>query len=157
MEADAPLFEIRMVAHRSLSARGMRAVILLLSGAGSLIGLLFWRLGAWPVPGFCGMELLLACLLLRRNARDGQASETILLHADALLLRRTDRHGDASEVRLAPFRLRVELQDRPASPLRVRLVGSGRSEEIGRLLGEEERRELARRLRAALLRCGPRR
>lgn len=151
--ADAPLFETRIVAHRSLSARGLRNVILLLTLASLLIGTLLWSLGAWPVPGFCGVEVLAACLLLRRNARGGQASEAITLLSHVLLLHRTDTRGRARETRLSPFWLRVELLDRPAAPVRVRLVGHGVDEEVGALLGENARRALADALRAALRRC----
>src|ERR1700712_637372 len=86
---DLPLFEIRMLANRRLLPRAMRRVILLLTGASLLISALFWHLGAWPVPGFCGAEVLVACLLLRRNARGGRASEAIVLRPDVLLLSRT--------------------------------------------------------------------
>lgn len=148
-----PLFETRMVANRSLSARGMRLVILLLTAASLLIGLLFWSLGAWPVPGFCGAEVLVAVMLLRRNARGARACEIITLHSHVLLLSRTDTHGRTRELRLAPFWLKVMLRDRPAAPVRVRLVGHGVDEEIGCLLGEAARRDLARSLNAALQRC----
>ena len=148
-----PIFETRIVAHRSLSARALRNVILLLTGASLLIGTLLWSMGAWPVPGFCGIEVLLACLLLRRNARAGQASEAITLLSNVLLLRRTDARGRTSETRLPPFWLRVEVMDRPAAPVRVRLVGHGVSEEVGALLGENARRALAQALRTALRRC----
>lgn len=154
MQTDpVPLFETRMVANRSLSVRGMRLVILLLAGASLLIGLLFWSLGAWPVPGFCGAEVLVAALLLRRNARGARACETITLHAHVLLLSRTDANGHTSEVRLAPFWLKVMLRDQPAAPVRVRLVGHGIDEEIGGLLGEAARRDLASSLNAALQSC----
>jgi uncharacterized membrane protein len=149
---DAPLFELRMLANRSLSARGMRLLILLLTSASLLIGALFWHLGAWPVPGFCGMEVLLACVLLRRNAR-GHASEIIILHPNVLLLSRTDASGRTRESRLLPFWLKVALLDQPGTPVRVRLVGHGVSEEVGSLLGEEARRKLARTLRDALRNC----
>lgn len=151
--ADTPLFETRMMANRSLSAHGLRIVMLLLTGASLLIGALLWSLGAWPVPGFCGVEVLVACLLLRRNARDGRMSEAIVLRPDVLLVSRTDARGRRSEVRLSPFWLRVELLDRPALPVRVRLVGHGVDEEVGGLLGEEPRRRLAHAVRAALHRC----
>ncbi len=149
---DVPLFEVRMLANRSLSVRGMRVLILLLTGASLLIGMLFWHLGAWPVPGFCGLEVLLACMLLRRNAR-GQASEVIILHPDVLLLSRTDASGRTRESRLLPFWLKVALLDKPGTPVRVRLVGHGVSEEVGSLLGEEARRKLAGTLRDALHNC----
>ena len=150
---DLPLFEIRMLANRSLSARGMRAVILLLTGASLLIGALFWYLGAWPVPGFCGAEVLVACLLLRRTARGARASEVIVLRPDVLLLSRTDGTGRTSETRILPFWLKVAVLDRPEAALRVRLVGHGISEEIGGLLGEDARRKLARSLESALTKC----
>ncbi len=149
---EPPLFETRIAANRSLSARGMRLVILLLTAASLLIGTLFWWLGAWPVPGFCGVEVLLACLLLRRNARDARAERIVLRH-DLLLLSRVGARGEASETRLSPSWLRVELSDRPASAVRVRLVGHGVREEVGALLGEAGRRGLARELETALRRC----
>jgi uncharacterized membrane protein len=152
-DADPPLFEIRMAANRSLSAGGLRIVILLLTAASLLVGLLFWSMGAWPVPGFCGLEVLVAVWLLRRSARATRATEAIVLSRESLLLRRTDMRGTASETRLPPFWLRVELLDRPAAPVRVRLVGHGISEEVGGLLGEDARRDLARALRAALQHC----
>lgn len=152
-DADLPLFEIRMLANRSLSARGMRLLILLLTGASLLIGTLFWCLGAWPVPGFCGAEILVACLLLRRNARGGRASEVIILRPHVLLLSRTDRAGRTDEIRLFPFWLKVAVLDRPGTVLRVRLVGHGISEDVGGLLGEDARRKLARSLEAALEMC----
>ena len=150
---EPPLFETRIAANRSLSARGTRLVILLLTAASLLIGTLFWWLGAWPVPGFCGLEVLLACVLLRRNARDARA-ERIVLRPDLLLLSRVGPRGEASETRLSTSWLRVELSDRPAAPVRVRLVGHGVREEVGGLLGEAARRALARDLDAALRRCG---
>lgn len=148
-----PLFETRILANRSLSARALRNVILLLTVASLLIGTLLWSLGAWPVPGFCGVEVLVACLLLRRNARGGRATEAITLLSNVLLLHRTDARGRASETRLSPFWLRVELMDQPAAPVRVRLVGHGVNEEVGSLLGEDARRRLARALRHALRQC----
>ena len=153
MHADEPpLFETRISANRSLTARGTRLVILLLTAASLLIGTLFWWLGAWPVPGFCGVEVLLACLLLRHSARDARI-ERIVLRPDVLLLSRVGARGEASETRLSPAWLRVELSDLPAAPVRVRLVGHGVREEVGALLGEAARRGLARDLDTALRRC----
>ena len=147
------LFERRMTPHRSLSARGRTIVILLLTGASVAIGTLFWILGAWPVPGFCGLEVAVACVLLRRNARDLRRIESIELRQWSLLLCRTDPDGEASERRLSPYWLRVELLDRPGSIVRVCLAGHGVREEVGQLLGESARRILAQDLRLALHCC----
>ena len=143
----------RMTPNRSLTAHGRNIVILLLTGASLAIGTLFWILGAWPVPGFCGLEVAAACVLLRRNARDLRRIESIELRQWSLLLSRTDTNGRTIERRLSPYWLRVDLLDRPGAIVRVRLAGHGVQEEVGRLLGESERRILAHDLRLALHSC----
>ena len=147
------VFEARMRPNASLSARARSIVILLLTGASVAIGTLFWVLGAWPVPGFCGLEVLLACVLLYRNARDLRRAECIELRQQSLRLTRTDARGRRHERRLSPYWLRVELHDRPGSIVRVRLQGHGVQEEIGLFLDEVARRLLAQDLRVALHSC----
>ncbi len=75
----AVTFEAVIVPHRSLSRRGLRRLVaaLLLLSAGVSGG--FWYLGAWPVMGFSGAEVLLAAWLLRRHARGAAAAEMLLL------------------------------------------------------------------------------
>ncbi|WP_428374845.1 DUF2244 domain-containing protein [Lichenicoccus sp.] len=147
------LFEARMTPNSSLSAQARTVVILLLTGASVAIGTLFWVLGAWPVPGFCGLEVLLACMLLYRNARDLRRAEWIELREQSLLLTRIDSNQGKLERRLSPYWLRVDLHDRPGSIVRVRLHGHGVQEEIGRFLDEVGRRVLAQELRVALHSC----
>ena len=151
------LFEARMTPNASLSARARTLVILLLTGASVAIGTLFWVLGAWPVPGFCGLEVLLACVLLWRNARDLRRAECIELREQSLLLTRIDATGRKSERRMQPYWLRVDLHDRPGAVVRVRLCGHGVQEEVGLFLDEVARRNLAQDLRVALHSCRNRR
>nr|WP_321985570.1 DUF2244 domain-containing protein [uncultured Lichenicoccus sp.] len=151
------LFEARMRPNASLSANARIIVILLLTGASMAIGTLFWVLGAWPVPGFCGLEVLLACVLLHRNARDLRRAETVELRERSLRLTRVDAAGRQSERRLQPYWLRVDLQDRPGSIVRVHLLAHGVREEIGLYLDEVARRVLAQDLRVALHSCRNRR
>ena len=147
------LFEARMRPNASLSAKARSVVILLLTGASVAIGTLFWVLGAWPVPGFCGLEVLLACVLLYRNARDLRRAECIELREQSLRLTRIDARGRCRERRLSPYWLRVDLHDSPGSIVRVRLRGHGVQEEIGLFLDEVARRILAQDLRVALHSC----
>jgi uncharacterized membrane protein len=144
------LFEALIVPHRSLSPRGLRillvAICLLCSGTSTV----FWLMGAWPVMGFCGLEILLAAVLLRLNARAARASELVLLAEDGLRIVRTDQHGQRRECTLQPTWLRLHLQERPGRVPRLALAGRGVDEEIGASLGEAEKRDLAAALQSAL-------
>lgn len=148
--ADHPLFEAVIVPHRSLSAAALRwllAAICLLSGAS---GAMFVWLGAWPVGGFTGIELLLAAWLFRLNARAARASELLLLSPAGLRVVRIAPDGRRRELVLPSAWLRVALEERPGRVPALLLVGHGRREEVAACLGEEEKRDLAGALRAAL-------
>lgn len=144
------LFEAMIVPHRSLSRRGLR---LLLGAIGLVCGVnlaIFSRLHAWPVCGFAGGELVLAALLLRLNALSARASELLLLTPEALRVVRTDPKGRREERVLAPAWLRVHVEERPGRVPALFVGSHGVLEEVGRFLGEAEKRDLARALSEAL-------
>jgi len=138
------------VPHRSLSRRGLGILL----GAIALICCLnaaaFIYVGAWPVGGFTGAELVLAALLLRLNAVSARSSEELLLTPEALKIVRTDPKGRRVEQALAPAWLTVMLEDRPGRVPGLWLSLRERRVEIGRSLGEAEKRDLAEALREAL-------
>ena len=144
------LFEAMIVPHRSLSRRGLR---LLLAGIGAICVanlVVFSRLHAWPVCGFAGGELVLAAVLLRLNALGAKASELLLLTPDALRVVRTDPKGRREERVLSPAWLNVVVEERPGRVPALWVGSHGVREELGRVLGEAEKRDLARALAEAL-------
>lgn len=146
------LFEAVIVPHRSLGARGLRwvaGVILALSGAVS-VG--FWYLGAWPVVGFAGAEVLLALWLLRRHAAGAHETEVLVLSEAGLHVVRIDRGGRRSEQLVDSGWLRAELEERPGRGPALLLKSRGRRIEVGAALGEAEKRNLAAALDGALRR-----
>jgi uncharacterized membrane protein len=149
-DADGVLFEAVIVPHRSLSRRGLWLLIGVICGACTLTGLRFWLLGAWPVLAFTGIEVGLAVLLLRINARRARATELLLLSADALRVVRTNAAGGRQERVLSPAWLNVVLEDRPGRVPKLLLAARETREEVGASLGEAEKRDLAAALRTAL-------
>lgn len=148
----SPVFEAMIVPHRSLSTRGLRVLvgfICVLSG-GVSTGL--WFVGAWPAMGFFGAEIGLAVGLLRWDARRVRASEMLLLSDAGLRVVRTDARGRRSEQVLQAAWLGVMLEERPGRVPALWLTNRGRRTEVGAALGEEEKRDLAEALRAALQR-----
>ena len=150
MDASAAVFEAMIVPHRSLSARGMRFLIAAICSVSLFMSALFWWLGAWPIAGFNGIEITLAVVLLRINARAARASELLLLDEGSLRIVRTAPDGTRQERRLPAAWLNVVVQERQGRAPGLWLVGQGRHEEIARSLGEDEKLDLAAALRAAL-------
>ncbi len=144
------MFEAMIVPHRSLSRRGLglvMAAIGVVAAANIVISVL---LRAWPVTGFAGAELVLAAVLLRINALGARASELLLLTPEALRVLRTDARGRREERVLKPTWLAVRIEERPGRVPALWVSAHGVREELGRFLGEAEKRDLARALSDAL-------
>jgi uncharacterized membrane protein len=150
--AGEPIFEAVIVPHRSLSRRGLLILLGAIALACSINAAVFVHIGAWPVGGFTGVELLLAALLLRLNAVAARASEMLLLTHEALRIVRTDPNGRREEQVLSPAWLTVTLEDRPGRVPGLWLGTRGERQEVGKVLGETEKRDLARALEEALYR-----
>lgn len=148
--ADPHRFEALIVPHRSLSRRGIRVLatsLVLLSG---LIALRFWFLGAWPVLAISVPEIALVLFLLHLNVRRGRTSELLLLQDDTLHIARTDASGHRQERTLSAAWLNVVLEEAHGRIPRLTLRNRNVVEEVGRALGEDEKRDLAAALRRAL-------
>ncbi len=113
---------------------------------------LFVWFGAWPVGGFTGLELLLAAWLVRLHLHAGRANELVLLSQQDLRIVRSSAVGRRREIRLEPSWLRVRLTERPGRTPALTIETRQRSEEIGAVLGDTEKRDLAKALDAAVRR-----
>jgi uncharacterized membrane protein len=149
----ALLFEAVIVPHRSLSPRGLRVLLGVIAGSCALIALRFWLVGAWPVIGFSIVEVGVAALLLWLNATSARASELVLLSERTVRIIRTDAKGAREERTLPAGWVNVGLEEAPGRVPRLVLNVHRRREEIGRVLGEPQKRELATALGEALHRA----
>jgi uncharacterized membrane protein len=146
-----PIFSARLSPHRSLGARGFALLMGLVGLTCFLAGLLFWRLGAWPVVGFLGLDWLLIWLAFRLNYRAARAHEDVVMTRDELLIRKVAASGRASEVRFNPYFARLEVtrvEDEGVTALAVRV--SGQKVTLGAFLNPEDRESFARAFGAAL-------
>ncbi|WP_270937849.1 DUF2244 domain-containing protein [Falsiroseomonas oryzae] len=147
------LFEAVSSPPGGLSARGMRWLCGLALAAAAVPALVFTLMGAWPVLGFLGVEVLLVLGLVATHRRWSRAaSETVLLTEGRLLVRRADGRGGQEEAELEPYWARVELEERAGAVPVLTASARGRRVELGRFLSAEEKRELAAALLAALRR-----
>lgn len=149
--ASAPVFEIMLKPHRSLGPHGFVILMIAVAVVNFAAGMAFWLLGAWPVLGFCGLDVLLLWLAFKYSYRQARAREYIRLEREALVVRRVDLYGREKVWRLQPYWLRVECSDEDESA-RLRIWSHGRALTLGAFLSPHERRVLAEALREALWR-----
>ena len=144
------LFEAQITPHRSLSPRGLALILGFLGVVSLSVTTMFWFLGAWPIAGFNGGEMLLAAFLLRAHARSRKAREVLLLTTQDLRILRFDENGGRTEQSLPAGWLNVILEERPGRVPALYLATHGRVEEVARVLGEPQKRDLAEALKDAL-------
>ncbi len=150
MSMEAVHFEAVITPHRSLGRRGLLSLagaIVLLSG---VVTAGLWWLGAWPAVAINGIEIVLALVLLRWNARQARACEVLLLSDSGLRVTRIDARGQRQERVLPAAWLRVVMLERQGRAPGLFLLARGVGLEVAQALGEAEKRNLAVALREAL-------
>ena len=146
------LFQATIVPRRSLSRRGAWAVVGLFALAGIGGALRFALMGLWPVLAFMALEAVLAAILVWMHVRAGRAAEMLILEPNYLCVLRHDARGRRSERRLSTAWLNPRLEEEPGRVPRLVLTAHGVREEVGAVLGEAEKRDLAAALARALRR-----
>jgi uncharacterized membrane protein len=144
------LFE-RLSPHRSLSPQGFTIVIALLGAASFVVGIAFLLMGAWPVFGFLGLDVLLVWLAFRANFRAARAFEEILVTPVRLVWRRVSARGEAREDTMNPRWVRLETtSDELSGVTRVALRERRMTRVIGAFLPPAGKEKLAKSLAHAL-------
>lgn len=149
--AQPKLFSALLKPHRALSHKAFLVLMGFLGTVSFAAGIGFWMLGAWPVFGFFGLDLLAIYLAFRVVFARGRASEEILMTSNELRIRRTSHRGDVAEWVLNPLWVRLEkIVHAEFGIERLYLVSSGRRVSIANFLGADEKASFANALSAAL-------
>lgn len=152
LSVEPPFFERVLAPHRSLPPHGFHVLMLVLGLVSLAVGIGFVMIGAWPVIGFFGLDVLLVYIAFRLSYRSARQRETLRLAADTFTVERVDIYGGRRTWRFQPFWLRVILEERPDESNRLLVASHGRSLVIADFLGAPMRRELAATIREALAR-----
>lgn len=144
------VFEAILYPNRSLPNRGFVAVMAVVITVNLTLGLYFYSLGAWPVLGFCGLDIFLVWLAFKISYRQGRLHERVRLTDTDLWVSRVLPSGHETRWRLQPFWTQVHIDNPDAHEAQVRLVSKGRTLIIGAFLSPKERGAFGERLRRAL-------
>jgi uncharacterized membrane protein len=147
----APLFAAELTPHRSLTPRGMRIVIALVAAFAILPGIIFYALGAWPVVGFMGLDIIAIAFALRTALRREKRHEQLTLWADRLELVATDAKGVVARTRFNPQAIRLVIdRDFNERTTALKLRSAKGETEIGAFLAQDDKSSLAKAFGTAL-------
>src|SRR5258706_7111344 len=129
------LFSAVVTPHRSLSHAGFLIVMAAVGGISFVAGTAFLLLGAWPVFGFFGLDVLLVYWAFRANYRAAAAFEEVTVTACELRGRQVRHRSKASEWSVHPLCVRLEREGNEEFGLeRLFLASRGRRLPIASLL-----------------------
>ena len=149
--AEPQIFSAIITPHRSLTARGFLILMLCLGALSFVSGVIFVSIGAWPVFGFFGLDVLLVYVAFRANFRAARAYEEVTVTPSELTVRRVSHRGGVREYTLNPLWVRLErIVHEEFGIERLFLVSHGRRLTIAGFLGPDEKASFARALAAAL-------
>ena len=151
-ESEQPkLFSALLTPHRSLSRTGFLVLMAFLSVVSFAAGLAFLLMGAWPVLGFFGLDVLVVYWAFRINFRHAKATEEITITPSELRVRRVSHRGHVMEWVLNPLWVQLDQKTHAEFGIeRLYLVSRGRRVSIGSFLGPDEKASFAKALLAAL-------
>lgn len=148
---EAALFSAVLTPHRSLGRTGFIVVMSVIAAISFAAGIVFWILGAWPVFGFFGLDVVAIWWAFRINYRDARAREEITVTHSELRVRRISHRGHAVEWVLNPLWVQLARKtDDEFGIEKLWLVSRGRRVSIASFLGPDEKTEFAAALGAAL-------
>jgi uncharacterized membrane protein len=150
-DAGPEIFSALLTPHRSLNRTGFLAVMLFLSAVSFGAGIVFLLMGAWPVVGFFGLDVLVIWWAFKVNFRSARASEEIVVTPSELRVRRISHRGHVAEWVMNPLWVRLGQEaDEEFGIVRLYLVSRGRHLTIGSFLGPDEKASFAKALLDAL-------
>lgn len=149
--AEPTLFSAIITPHRSLGSTGFLVLMLCIGGVSFVAGVMFLLIGAWPVFGFLGLDVLLIYWAFRINYRAARAYEEVTVTTSELTVRKISHRGSVREWTLNPLWVRLERVAHEEFGIeRLFLVSHGRRLSIAACLGPDEKASFAGALSTAL-------
>lgn len=150
LSVEDPQFSAVLTPHRSLGPKGFLVFMAAISAISFGTGLMFYLMGAWPVMGFMGLDVLLVYVAFRINFRALRVYETVDLTHDTLTVTRVAPSGRSQSWRFNPYWVRISLDERVGRASELSLASHGQRLVLGSFLTDPEREDFATALKDAL-------
>lgn len=141
---DRPIFKALLTPHRSLGRTGFFVLMGVFVAIWIGMGGMFLSMGAWPVFGFFGLDVLLIYLAFRASYRSGRAREEVAVTRTRLDIRKIAPSGREERHAFNPFwtKFRIARHDE-IGITDMAVEGEGRRVAIGSFLNPDDRESFA--------------
>lgn len=148
---DPAIFSAVVTPYRSLDRTGFLIVMAAVSIISFVAGTVFLLMGAWPVFGFFGLDVLLVYFAFRANYRAAAAYEEVTVTSGELRVRKVSHRGRTSEWTFNPLWVRLEREHHEEFGLQgLFVVSRGQRLPVADVLSPQERESFATALAAAI-------
>ncbi len=145
------IFSAVITPHRSLRRAGFLVLMAAFGAVSFIAGMVFLIVGAWPVFGFFGLDVVLLYWAFRLNYRHAGAYEEVKVTPTALTVRKVSHRGRAREWVLNPLWVKLDMTELHEFGIeRLFLVARGKQLAIASFLGPDEKANFAKELGGAL-------
>jgi len=144
------LLEAHLTPSVAIKLSAVRWILSLFGCVCVFMGVTFALIGAQPVLGFMGIEIILLFAVYRFCVRNSRMAEQIILSGHSVLFRRIDRYGNISITNFEPLWLRIEIGGAKGVFRHIVFASKGRSCNVGVFLTPEEKVVLLNTLQRAL-------
>jgi uncharacterized membrane protein len=150
-QLEPTIFSVVITPHRSLPRLGFIVLMAVFGGISFISGMAFLLMGAWPIFGFFGLDVLLLYWALKLNYRHAAAYEEVTMTPAALTVRKVSHRGQSREWVLNPLWVRLEKVVHEEFGIeRLLLVSRGKQLAIANFLGPDEKASFAKAFGNAL-------
>jgi uncharacterized membrane protein len=148
---ETTLFTALLRPHHALGRGGFLVLMGFVSAVSFGAGMAFLLMGAWPVLGFFGLDVLAIYVAFKIYDRRARATEEITVTPSEIRVRRVSPRGDVVEWAFNPLWVQLDQVCHAEFGIeQLFLVSRGRRVSIARFLGAEEKASFVKDLMEAL-------
>jgi uncharacterized membrane protein len=150
-DADQPFFKAVLTPYRSLGSKGFLIMMVCFGAICFAAGILFLSIGAWPVFGFFGLDIVLLWFAFSMNYRSARTFEEVAVSRCEIAILKVGPGKQYREYRFNPFWVRLSV-DRMEDEgvVRIALTSRGETVNLGNFLNPDDRTSFAGAMANAL-------
>jgi uncharacterized membrane protein len=150
-DADQPFFKAVLTPYRSLGRKGFLILMVCFGAVCFVAGLFFLSIGAWPVFGFFGLDIILLWFAFSVNYKSAKIFEEVAISRSEISIRKVGPGKKYKEYRFNPFwaRLSVDRME-DEGVVRIELTSRGDTVDLGNFLNPDDRTSFAGAMANAL-------
>jgi len=150
-EEERPFFSAVLTPYRSLGPHGFLILMSFFGAVSFMSGVLFLRMGAWPVFGFFGLDVALLWFAFRMNYRSARTFEEVVVSRHELAIRKVGPGRKYQEFRFNPAWVRLTVDKiEDEGVVKISLTSRGETVDLGNFLNPDDRTSFAGAMANAL-------